>query len=79
MRINFIRNLISTDMNQNLSVRHIYLFLMKTDFESSARPQEQQRVVTQCTSKLETQQICFLINLIRVKIFESKSRIIKNS
>ena len=83
VKIDFICNLISTNLlentKQNLSVRHIYLFLMKTDFESSARSQEHQRAVTQCTSKLETQQICFLINLFVLKSLNQKSRIIKNS
>lgn len=48
---------------------------MKTDFESCARPQEQQRVVTQCTSKLETQQICFLINLFLLKSLNQKAEL----
>ena len=83
IKIYFICSFISTSFlentKQNLSVRHIYLFLMKTDFESSARSQEHQRAVTQCTSKLETQQICFLINLFVLKSLNQKSRIIKNS
>ena len=82
IKIDFIRNLIFTNLfentKQNLSVRHIYLFLMKTDFESSARSQEQSRSA-ECTSKLETQQICFLINLFVLKSLNQKSRNIKNS
>ena len=82
IKIDFIRNLIFTNLlkntKQSLSVRHIYLFLIETDFESSARSQEQSRSA-ECTSKPETQQICFLINLFVLKSLNQKSRNIKNS
>ena len=62
------------------SARHVYIRLMKTDFESCARPQgQQQRVVTQWHVQTRNTTNLFLNKLIRVKIFESKSRIIKNS